>query len=112
MDGTDFMILLINNEGIILTFDQIIDYVWGSEYIPDNDKQGIRDLVSSIRSIFPEIGKCISNARGMGYKIILPTQKDVFDNIPMATSTVFHLSEQYKQTTTSNTQKYSPICGE
>lgn len=101
-----FLRALINNEGIILTFDQIIDYVWGSEYIPDNDKQGIRDLVSSIRSIFPEIGKCISNARGMGYKINLPTQKDVFDNIPMATSTVFHLSEQYKHTIPVSNQYY------
>ena len=60
---------LVSNEGQVLTFDQIIAYVWGNEYVPDNDRQGIRDLVTSIRKIYPEIGKRIQARKGIGYVI-------------------------------------------
>lgn len=62
---------LISNKGQVLTFNQIIDYVWGNEYIPDNDRQGIRDLITSIRKSYPEIGKRIQARKGIGYVIMI-----------------------------------------
>ena len=59
--------LLLENRGIVLTRDVIMDKVWGSEFARENRTVDVH--IRSLRSKLGEAGSLIETVRGLGYKI-------------------------------------------
>lgn len=69
---TEFLILelLMQNQGRILTKQQIFDYAWSGEYIADDNT--IMVHISNLRAKIeenPRIPKMLKTIKGLGYKI-------------------------------------------
>ena len=65
----DFLCLLIRNHGIVLTYDQILEKVWGSEYI-SNSKDIVWSIMRKIRrkiQTSPDLPEFIRTVREIGY---------------------------------------------
>jgi len=63
----EMLCLLLENRGIVLTRDVIMDKVWGSEFARENRTVDVH--IRSLRSKLGEAGSLIETVRGLGYKI-------------------------------------------
>lgn len=63
------LLFLINNEGKILTNEQIINCVWGIAY---GDTRMLRVAIRRLRSKIDPDGRYIITIRGKGYKFVIP----------------------------------------
>ncbi len=62
----DLLLLLVENEGIVLNREQIINHIWGYDYIGDG-----RVVDTNIKTIRKKLGNCskyITTIIGVGYK--------------------------------------------
>ena len=55
---------LIINKGIILTYDKIIENVWGPNGATEKN---VADVISQLRKIHPGLRECIQTQRGVGF---------------------------------------------
>ena len=76
----DFLELFIGNPNIVLTFNQIVDAVWGLDS-PSNEKQGISDLLNRLND-YKEIRNCFDSVRGIGYRFSPPIQLLIQNEVP------------------------------
>jgi len=63
----ELLCLLMENDGIVLTRDQIFGRIWGYDFDGEN-----RTLDVHIRTLRQKLGECgavIETVRGIGYKI-------------------------------------------
>lgn len=63
----EMLCLLLENKGVVLTRDVLMDKVWGSEF--DRENRTVDVHIRSLRSKLGEAGNCIETVRGIGYKI-------------------------------------------
>jgi len=63
----ELLCLLLENQGIVLTRDAIMDKVWGSEFERENRTVDVH--IRTLRSKLGDSGDCIETVRGIGYKI-------------------------------------------
>ena len=63
----EMLCLLLENKGMVLTRDVLMDKVWGSEF--DRENRTVDVHIRSLRSKLGEAGNCIETVRGIGYKI-------------------------------------------
>ena len=75
-DGTDvaltlkefeLLCTLLENEGIVLTRDQLLNRVWGYEF--NGESRTVDVHVRTLRQKLGAAGNCIETVRGVGYKI-------------------------------------------
>ncbi len=59
--------LLLENSGIVLTRDRILESIWGYDF--DGETRTIDVHVRTLRSKIGSCGDCIETVRGIGYKI-------------------------------------------
>lgn len=59
--------LLLENEGLVLTRDAIMDAVWGSEFTRENRTVDVH--IRTLRGKLGEAGALIETVRGYGYRI-------------------------------------------
>ena len=59
--------LLLENRGIVLTRNTIMDKVWGFEFERENRTLDVH--IRTLRAKLGEAGNCIETVRGVGYKI-------------------------------------------
>lgn len=65
----DILCLLVRNHGIVLTYDQILEKVWGMEYI-DSDREIVWNQIRRLRDkiqIAPDLPRFIKTVHGIGY---------------------------------------------
>ena len=65
---TEFELLtyLMNNEGVALSRDKILDNVWRYDYY--GDARTVDTHIKKLRSKLGAYGDCIKTIRGIGYK--------------------------------------------
>lgn len=63
----ELLCILFENEGIVLTRDEILSKVWGYEF--DGESRTVDVHIRTLRSKLGEAGKYIETVRGLGYKI-------------------------------------------
>lgn len=63
----EMLCLLLENRGMVLTRDVLMDKVWGSEF--DRENRTVDVHIRSLRSKLGEAGSLIETVRGLGYKI-------------------------------------------
>ena len=63
----ELLCLLFENEGIVLTRDEILTKVWGYEF--DGESRTVDVHIRTLRAKLGNAGKCIETVRGLGYKI-------------------------------------------
>lgn len=63
----DMLCYLLENKGIVLSRDQILNKVWGYSF--DGESRTVDVHVRTLRQKLGEGGDCISTVRGIGYKI-------------------------------------------
>lgn len=63
----EMLCLLLENRGVVLTRDVIMDKVWGFEF--DRENRTVDVHIRSLRSKLGEAGSFIETVRGIGYKI-------------------------------------------
>ena len=63
----ELLCILFENEGIVLTRDEILTKVWGYEF--DGESRTVDVHIRTLRSKLGEAGKLIETVRGLGYKI-------------------------------------------
>ncbi|MDO4545275.1 MAG: response regulator transcription factor, partial [Bacillota bacterium] len=63
----ELLCLLFENEGIVLTRDEILSRVWGYEF--DGESRTVDVHIRTLRSKLGDGGKIIETVRGIGYKI-------------------------------------------
>jgi Response regulators consisting of a CheY-like receiver domain and a winged-helix DNA-binding domain len=63
----EMLCLLLENKGMVLTRDVLMDKVWGSEF--DRENRTVDVHIRSLRSKLGDAGNCIETVRGIGYKI-------------------------------------------
>lgn len=61
----DLLLYLIDNKGIALSRDQLLDRIWGYEY--EGEPRVLDTTVKRLRHKLGECGKCIKTLRGIGY---------------------------------------------
>jgi len=63
--------LLATNEGRVLTRNEILDYLWGTDYVAESNvvDRHIRNLRVKLESI-PRRPRCIATVPGRGYKFV------------------------------------------
>ena len=59
--------LLVENQGIVFTRDQLLTKIWG--YAFDGESRTVDVHIRSLRQKLDECGKLIETVRGIGYKI-------------------------------------------
>jgi DNA-binding response OmpR family regulator len=64
--------LLATNEGRVLTRNEILDYLWGTDYVAESNvvDRHIRNLRVKLESV-PRHRRCIATVPGRGYKFVL-----------------------------------------
>jgi len=65
----DILCLLVRNHGIVLTYDQILERVWGAEYI-GGEREIIWNQIRRLRDkiqITPDLPQFIKTVHGVGY---------------------------------------------
>lgn len=63
------LIYLLENKGIVLTRDQILEHIWGFDY--EGDVRTIDTHIKMLRTDLGECGNYIRTVRGIGYTIQL-----------------------------------------
>lgn len=63
----ELLCLLLENQGLVMTRDAIMDHVWGSEF--DRENRTVDVHIRTLRAKLGEAGDCIETVRGVGYKI-------------------------------------------
>ena len=63
----ELLCILFENEGIVLTRDEILTKVWGYEF--DGENRTVDVHIRTLRAKLGEGGKYIETVRGIGYKI-------------------------------------------
>jgi two-component system alkaline phosphatase synthesis response regulator PhoP len=63
----ELLCLLLENRGIVLTRNTIMDKVWGFEFERENRTLDVH--IRTLRAKLGEAGNCIETVRGVGYKI-------------------------------------------
>lgn len=63
----ELLTLLLENEGMVLTRDAIMDRVWGSEF--DRENRTVDVHIRTLRAKLGAAGSCIETVRGVGYKL-------------------------------------------
>ncbi|MEA4832738.1 MAG: response regulator transcription factor [Oscillospiraceae bacterium] len=71
----DLLIFLIQNKGIILSKEQILDKVWGFDY--DGDPRTVDTHIKRLRDKLLDQKNLIQNVRNRGYCFALKDQKSV-----------------------------------
>ena len=69
----ELLCLLLNNRGIVLNRDVILQKIWGIDY--DGENRTVDVHIRMLRSKLGECGKIIETIRGIGYKIDKSIQK-------------------------------------
>lgn len=69
----DLLYLLSSQEGRVLTHEQLRYYVWGDDFVGD-ENNAIPVSVSRLRQKL-DGGDCIESVRGVGYRFIDPSRK-------------------------------------
>ncbi len=64
----DILCLLLENTGIVLTRDVLMERVWG--YEADRENRTLDVHIRTLRAKLGEAGDCIETVRGVGYKIV------------------------------------------
>jgi len=59
--------LLVENQGIVFTRDQLLTKIWG--YAFDGESRTVDVHIRSLRQKLGSCGKLIETVRGIGYKI-------------------------------------------
>lgn len=63
----ELLCILFENEGMVLTRDEILTKVWGYEF--DGESRTVDVHIRTLRSKLGDAGKFIETVRGLGYKI-------------------------------------------
>ena len=63
----ELLCLLLENRGMAMTRDAIMDGVWGQEFSRENRTLDVH--VRTLRTKLGSAGSCIETVRGVGYKI-------------------------------------------
>ncbi|MEE0514198.1 MAG: response regulator transcription factor [Emergencia sp.] len=63
----EMLTLLVENQGIVFTRDQLLTKIWG--YAFDGESRTVDVHIRSLRQKLDECGKLIETVRGIGYKI-------------------------------------------
>ncbi len=63
----ELLCILIENEGIVLTRDTLLDRVWGYEF--NGESRTVDVHVRTLRQKLGAAGNCIETVRGVGYKL-------------------------------------------
>lgn len=63
----EILCVLLENEGVVMTRDMLMDRVWGSEF--DGENRTVDVHIRTLRSKLGDAGKYIETVRGIGYKI-------------------------------------------
>lgn len=63
----DMLCYLLENKGIVLSRDQILNKVWGYSF--DGESRTVDVHIRTLRQKLGDAGDCISTVRGIGYKI-------------------------------------------
>lgn len=63
----DMLCYLLENKGIVLSRDQILNRVWGYSF--DGESRTVDVHIRTLRQKLGDGGNCISTVRGIGYKI-------------------------------------------
>ncbi len=63
----ELLCILFENEGIVLTRDEILSKVWGYEF--EGESRTVDVHIRTLRAKLGEAGKYIETVRGLGYKI-------------------------------------------
>ncbi len=64
----DILCLLLENTGIVLTRDVLMERVWG--YEADRENRTLDVHIRTLRAKLGKAGDCIETVRGVGYKIV------------------------------------------
>ncbi|KUG03285.1 transcriptional regulatory protein cssr [hydrocarbon metagenome] len=62
----DLMVLLARNQGLAFSREQVLDHVWGQDYIGSD--RVVDDLVRRLRKKLPELG--VETIYGYGYRLV------------------------------------------
>ncbi|MGL4391877.1 MAG: response regulator transcription factor [Fusobacteriaceae bacterium] len=63
----DLLLLLLNNIGIVLTREKILDMVWGTDYFSGD--RSVDVYISKLREKLPTLTKSLKTLKGVGYKL-------------------------------------------
>lgn len=63
----ELLCLLLENEGIVFSRDQLLNRIWGYEY--DGESRTVDVHIRNLRQKLGACGDCIETVRGVGYKI-------------------------------------------
>lgn len=63
----EMLCVLLENRGVVMTRDMLMDRVWGSEF--DGENRTVDVHIRTLRSKLGDAGKYIETVRGIGYKI-------------------------------------------
>jgi two-component system alkaline phosphatase synthesis response regulator PhoP len=63
----ELLCLLLENQGIVLTRNTLMDKIWGFEF--DRENRTLDVHIRTLRAKLGEAGGCIETVRGVGYKI-------------------------------------------
>lgn len=63
----DLLLLLIENLGLVITRERILDKVWNSNYYTGDRTVDV--YISKLRDKMPELAQCIKTIKGVGYKL-------------------------------------------
>ena len=58
---------LVENQGIVLTRDQMLEHVWGYDFIGETRTVDVH--IRTLRQKLQEAGSMIETVRGVGYRI-------------------------------------------
>lgn len=64
----DLLKLFLNNREIVFTRDQLLDQIWGMDYVGESRTVDVH--VGTLRTKLGEIGSCIETLRGVGYRMV------------------------------------------
>lgn len=63
----DLLLLLVQNKGLVITREKILDRVWNSNYYTGDRTVDV--YISKLRDKIPELSKYIKTVKGVGYKL-------------------------------------------
>lgn len=70
----DLLKLFLNNIEIVFTRDQLLDQIWGMDYIGESRTVDVH--VGTLRTKLGEVGSCIETLRGVGYRMVKYIEKE------------------------------------
>ena len=66
--------IFLNNIEIVFTRDQLLDQIWGMDYIGESRTVDVH--VGTLRTKLGEVGSCIETLRGVGYRMVKYIEKE------------------------------------